>query len=82
MDFDIQATPMSSSTDVPFNGVNEMAPYQHALAYYAAAMMNMIENVPARATAFQQVWGTIITGMTKRCLEAPSYLPSAAGAPN
>lgn len=81
IEYDVQATDMSSSSDVPFNGVPRMYDYHHALAYFGAAMMSAIDGQATRQTAYQQVYAGVVVAMAKRCLERPNYLPSATGTP-
>lgn len=81
VEYDVQANEMVNGSDSPFNGINEMIDYQHGLAYFAASMMSMIQGVPTRAQAYQGVFASVVTGMTKQCLARPSYLPGATGSP-
>lgn len=81
MEYDVQATDMVNSADLPYNGVITMYDYHHALSYFAAAMMSAIEGQQARQAAYQTVYNGMVAAMSKRCLERPNYLPSGTGTP-
>jgi hypothetical protein len=77
MEYDVQATDLVNSSDLPFNGVPQMYDYHHALAYFAAAMMSAIEGQMGRQQSYQGVYTGMVGALSKRCLERPNYLPSA-----
>lgn len=81
MEIDIQANDLVNGTDYPFNGVVKMRDYGHALAYFAASMMNSVEGISSRSAAYMQLYSMVIEGMSKLCNSRPSYYPSATGNP-
>lgn len=81
VEYTVHATDLSSSVDVPFNGINELQPYGSMLAYYAAGMMNLINGQSAQATAIMQVYAGQVETFNKMCLDLPGYRPGGIGQP-
>jgi hypothetical protein len=79
VEYDISANDLVNASDIPYNGVNELQEYQHALAYYAAGMMAAVEGLNTQAQAYMGLYATIGQQMAKECTMRPNYLPSASG---
>lgn len=75
------ANEMSSGVDIPFNGVGEFGDFHHMLAYWAAAIMSQIDQVPNTGKAYSDLYWAQIKEMKDNCKDRPNYLPSAAASP-
>lgn len=81
IEYNIQANDLSASSDVPFNGVNELQQYDHALAYYAASMMTAIDGMNQQSAMYMTLFSNMVVTMKARAQERPNYLPSTAASP-
>lgn len=81
VEYDVQATDLVLTTDVPFNGQTDLFSYHYILAYYAAAMMAQVEGQPQMSAQYLGVFKAGEDAMQTHCAMRPNYLPSAAGSP-
>lgn len=81
VEYNVQATDLAAAADLPFNGVNELQDYHHALAYFAAAMMAAVDEHPSQSSAYMGVFSMMAKQMGANCTQRPNYLPSAVGTP-
>lgn len=81
VEYDITANLLVNSTDLPFNGVTTLQDYHHALAYFAAAMMDQVNDMTQRSTFYMNTFVGMVKLMADRCRLRPNYSPSAAGTP-
>lgn len=81
VDYDVQANDLVNAGDYPYNSVNELQDYQHALAYWAAAMIEQIDQQPQRAQAYLTFYAAMGTQMKVKCRDLTNYKPSASAAP-
>ncbi len=81
VDYDVQANDLVSASDYPYNGVNELQDYQHALAYWAAAMIEQVDQQPQRAQPYLTFYVAVGAQMKAKCRDLKNYMPSASGTP-
>jgi hypothetical protein len=81
VDYDVQANDLVNGGDYPFNGINEFQDYQHALAYWAASVIEQLDQQPALSGAYMAVYENVAKVMATRCRDLKNYMPSASGAP-
>lgn len=81
VDYDVQGNDLVNPTDYPYNGVNELQDYQHALAYWTAAMIEQVDQQPQRAQAYLTFYAAMGTQMKVKCRDLTNYKPSASGTP-
>jgi hypothetical protein len=81
VDYDVQANDLVNPTDYPYNGVNELQDYQHALAYWTAATIEQIDQQPTLAGYYFQLFGMVAKQMQIKCRDLTNYKPSASGSP-
>jgi hypothetical protein len=81
IEYSIQATDLVNSSDLPFNGVNELQDFHHALAYWAAATISNIMNQPERSTYYMSLYQYLAKKFDSSCREQPAYSPSGAATP-
>lgn len=81
IEYSVAATDMVNSTDLPFNGINELQPFDHDLAYYAAAIMSAIDNQSTMTSAYMKIYADASTVFNSVCTELPAYNPGAIGQP-
>lgn len=71
-----QSTDMSATTDQPWNSITELAPFHHALAYFAAARMAAIDGRPDLAVFYRTTFLEEVERMRREAKSRPSYRPS------
>lgn len=76
VEYDIQANDLVNSTDLPFNGINELQDFHHTLAYYAAALMCQIQNLGTQAQSYMSLFQLGQKLMNDHCTERSNYYPS------
>lgn len=81
VDYDVQANDLVNAADYPYNAVNELQDYQHALAYWAAAMIEQVDQQPGRAQAYLTFYAAMGAQMKMKCRDLTNYKPSASGTP-
>lgn len=81
VDYQVAANDLVNSGDVPFNGVNELADYQHALAYWAASTAEQLNNQPETGMYYLALFQAVGTQMKAKCRDLRNYRPNASGAP-
>ena len=81
IDYDVQANDLVNPTDYPYNAINELQDYQHALAYWAAAVIEQIDQQPGLSGYYLQLYGAVSKTMWTHCRDLRNYLPSASGTP-
>ncbi len=81
IDYDVQANDLVNAGDYPYNGVNELQDYQHALAYWAAAMIEQVDQQPQRAQPYLTFYADVGSQMKMKCRDLTNYKPSASGTP-
>jgi hypothetical protein len=81
IDYDVQANDLVNGTDYPYNGINELQDYQHALAYWAAATIEQLDQQPGLAGYYLQIYGAVSKQMQIKCRDLTNYRPSSSGQP-
>ncbi len=81
VDYDVKALDLSAPTDVPFNGVNELEDYQHALAYWTAATVSQLNQQSALAGYYFGLYQLVSAQMKVKCRDLTNYRPNASGSP-
>lgn len=81
VDYDVQAAELVNPTDYPYNGVNELTDYQHALAYWAAAIIEQVDQQPQRSQPYLTLYAAVGVQMKMKCRDLTNYKPSASGTP-
>lgn len=81
VDYDVQANDLSSSSDYPYNGINELQDYQHALAYWAAAIIEQVDQQPQRSQPYLTIYAAVGVQMKAKCRDLTNYKPGASGTP-
>lgn len=81
VEYTVSANDLSASTDIPFNGITELQNFDHALAYYAAAIMNLINGQAAQGTSLMTIFNSNMEAFSKMCIELPAYRPAGIGQP-
>lgn len=81
VEYDVQATALVNTTDVPFNNSPDLFTYQYALQYYAAAQMTAIDRQMDRSAAYMAIYQTASQAMQTHCSLRPNYLPSSSATP-
>lgn len=79
--FGIGINPNLYPNQIPYNGVNEVAEYRHALAYWAASMIEQAEGKQALASSYMGVFTAVATQLRMKCRDLTNYRPSASGTP-
>ncbi len=81
VDYDVQANELVNAGDYPYNGVNELQDYQHALAYWASATIEQVDQQPQRAQYYLTLYAAVGSQMKAKCRDLTNYRPSASGTP-
>lgn len=81
VDYDVQANDLVNPIDYPYNGINELQDYQHAIAYWAAAMIEQVDQQPQRAQPYLTFYAAMGAQMKAKCRDLTNYKPSASGTP-
>lgn len=81
VDYDVQGNDLVNPTDFPYNAVNELQDYQHALAYWAAAIIEQIDQQPQRSQPYLTLYAAVGVQMKAKCRDLTNYKPSASGTP-
>ncbi len=81
VDYDVQAQDLVNATDYPYNAVNELQDYQHALAYWAASVIEQIDQQQQRAAPYLTLYAAVAAQMKMKCRDLTNYKPSASGQP-
>jgi len=71
-----QPTDLSSDTDVPFNGLNHLFQYHHALVYYVSAKIKIIEGSLEEGLVLGSFYNTWVSQATDRINRSPNYRPN------
>lgn len=81
IDYDVQANELVNGSDLPYNAINELTDYQHALAYWASATIEQLDQQPALAGYYFTIFQAVSSQMVKKCRDLTNYRPNANGAP-
>lgn len=81
VDYDVQANDLVNPTDYPYNAVNELQDYQHALAYWTASTIEQVDQQPQRAQFYLTLYAAVGSQMKAKCRDLTNYRPSASGQP-
>jgi hypothetical protein len=73
-------TDLSANTDVPFNGLVHLLPYQEVLIYGTVAQLKLFEGDTAGATAYSTMYTNLLALMKSRLGMMPNYNPGFGGA--
>ena len=79
MEYYTDVTDMSADSNQPFEGINELYGFHHALAYYAAHKAAVVDGRFKAAETFYGMFELLAKKMEENCRARPSYLPSAVG---
>ena len=72
-----QATDLSATSDEPFAAINELEPFHHILAYYAAYKLCMIDGRQDLGVLYRTEFYEGLEQLKNEALARPSYRPSA-----
>lgn len=81
VDYDVQANDLVLGADYPYNGVNELQDYQHAIAYWASAIIETIDQQPQRAQTYITLYTAVGLQMKAKCRDLTNYRPGASATP-
>src|SRR5258708_15475060 len=79
VEYDISANDLVLSTDLPYNGVNELQQWDHMLAYYASSIMAALDGNGTLSDRYMAIYTANKKVMEDHCTERPNYLPSGTG---
>lgn len=80
MEYNAQATDLSSDSDAPFNGISELQPYGYLLPFYCAYRASLINNEAAQAQAYYAEYRRGSEMLAADAFARPNYRPGAIGA--
>lgn len=75
IDYYIQAPTLSADADIPFASYRILYPYHEALVYYTVARIATLENQPAAAGYYTQLYLNAVKTATDRLGRMPNYNP-------
>lgn len=81
MDYFIKVNDLSSSSDQPFNGIQEFTDFHYGLPLFAAYRMTLIMGDSTLAGAYLQGYESMVQNLAQRCTDRPNYLPGAIAKP-
>ena len=79
--YNVQATDLSSDSDVPFDGLNHLYQYHVTLVYYATYRIKLMEGMADEAALYIKLYEAAIATMKDRLGRAPNYSPNVKAAP-
>jgi len=75
VDYDVSPNDLVNGTDYPFNNINEFIDYQHALAYWASATIEQIDQQPGLSGYYLTLYQAMATQWAKHARDLQNYLP-------
>lgn len=81
MDYYAMSDLITTDASTPLLSTNRLAPYHHALSYYAASRMAAIDGRQTVAATYVAIFEQYQKTLTESCRDRPNYLPSATGRP-
>lgn len=79
MEYNAQATDLSSDSDQPFNGISELQPYGYLLAFYCAYRASLIDSETVQAQAYYAEYRRGSDMLGADAFSRPNYRPGAVG---
>lgn len=70
---------LSTTNQVPFEGIKELYPYHYSLVYYAAYKASIVDERYEKAKVFMESFGPLVDLMKTQCVNRINYLPSMIG---
>jgi hypothetical protein len=81
VDYDVQANDLVNPTDYPYNSVNELQDYQHALSYWSAAVIEQIDQQPGLSQYYIGLFQAVGKQMMMKCRDLKNYMSGASAQP-
>jgi len=79
MEYNAQATDLSSDSDQPFNSIPELQPYGYLLSFYCAYRASLIDSQVAQAQAYYAEFKRGSDMLASDAFSRPNYRPGAVG---
>lgn len=80
MEYNAQATDLSSDSDQPFNSISELQPYGYLLPFYCAYRASLIDDLAGKAQAYYAEYRRGSEMLAADAFARPNYRPGAVGA--